>query len=227
MILGVWLYGTLKMMPPASAQAVVPVRREQPTLEMARDVIRNYFEAASDEDRIDLIHEKERVGAEWRDFYHRRSKPFPVLDSIQTGELVAHGGRTLAFFMVEVSPGGRRPLALYWEGDRFTLDWESHVAYGTMDWIEWLETRPVQPQVLRVYLSETHFGSQWAKERLVAVEHPDSLKPEVASVPETIDFSIDFTGRQRVPVTAEFRFEGPPQSPRVVLSRLIQEGWSR
>ncbi|OYV07443.1 MAG: hypothetical protein CFE26_00915 [Verrucomicrobiales bacterium VVV1] len=226
-ILCVWLYGSLKVPPRSPPEVVVPPVEVQPTLEAAREVIRRYFESMDDEGRISCLHEKDRVGPLWRDFYHRRAKPFSMLDSIQTGKMVTHEGKTLALFVIEQSPGGSQPIALFWEGDRFAIDWESHVAYGTMDWIEWVESKPSSVQVLRVYLSETRIGDDGSGERRVAVEHHDSLGPEVAVIPKSVDFPIDFSGRQRVPVTAEFQFQGPTENRNLVMVRLIHEGWSR
>jgi hypothetical protein len=225
-ILSVWLYGSLKVKSASAPKLTVPIS-VQPTLEAAREVVRRYFESPDDEGRIDCLHEKDRVGPFWRDFYHRRAKPFSMLDSIHTGKMVTHEGKTLALFVIELSPGGRQPIALFWEGDRFAIDWESHVVYGTMDWIEWVESKPTEPQILRVYLSETILGNKGSEERRVAVEHRDSLKPELAEVPRTVDFPIDFSGRQRVPVTAEFQFQESPGNRNLVMIRLIHEGWSR
>ncbi len=227
-ILAVWLFGSVRMTPHSPPVVVAPPVEAQPTLEAAREVIRRYFESIDEEGRISCLHDKDRVGPLWRDFYHRRAKPFSMLDSIQIGKMVTHDGKTLALFVVELSPGGRQPIALFWEADhRFAIDWESHVVYGTMDWIEWVESKPSEPQIQRVYLSETIIGNERSDLRRVAVEHRDSLKPELAEIPKTVDFPIDFSGRQRVPVTAEFQFQGSPGNRSLVMVRLIHEGWSR
>lgn len=224
-ILSVWLYGTLRVKSVSATKSAAP-RTVQPTLEAAREVVRRYFESPDDEGRIGCLHEMDRVGPLWRDFYHQRAKPLPMLGSIPTGEMVTHEGRVMAFFALELSPGGRQPMALIWEGDRFTIDWESHVAHGTMDWIEWVESKPMEPQILRVYLSEPGIGNVRSGVRQVAVEHRDSLRPELAEIPATLDFAIDFKGRQRVPMTAEFQFQERSGNRILILSRLIHEGWS-
>ncbi len=224
-ILSVWLYGTLQVKS-VSAPKLEVSTTVQPTLEAAREVVRRYFESPDDEGRIGCLHEMDRVGSLWRDFYHQRAKSLPMLGSIPTGEMVTHEGRVMAFFTLELSPGGRQPMALIWEGDRFTIDWESHVAYGTMDWIEWVESKPTEPQILRVYLSEPGIGNERSGERQVAVEHRDSLRPELAEIPAMVDFTIDLKGRQRVPVTAEFQFQERSGTRILILSRLIYEGWS-
>lgn len=226
LILGIWLLGSLRVstVPVQDGVVVTPV---QPTLERAREVVRRYFESPDAAGRIDCLHDSVRVAPLWRDFHLERGKPVPMLDSISTGEMAVHEGRTLAFFTVELSPGGRQPLALYWEGDRFGIDWESHVAYGTMDWIEWVETKPDEPQIMRVYLSRIGIDEEATGARRIVVEHRDSLKPEVAEVPPAVEFPVEFSGRQRIPVTAEFQFQGKASSRSLVLVRLVHEGWSR
>lgn len=225
LILSVWLYGTLQLKSVSDPKLAAPVT-VQPTLEAAREVVRRYFESPDDEGRIGCLHQMDRVAPQWRDFYHQRAKPLPILGSIPTGEMVTHEERVMAFFTLELSPGGRQSMALIWEGDRFTIDWESHVAYGTMDWIEWVESKPSEPQIQRVYLSELGISKERSGERQVAVEHRDSLHPELAEIPPTVEFSIDFGGRQRVPVTAEFQFQERSGNQILILSRLIHEGWS-
>ena len=228
----VWMIGMLKVGRPASVHnppaEVIPV---QPTIELARKSLTDYFAAEREVDKISCLHDGQRVGELWRQYYHERGKPFPLLVEILSATLAEKGGRILALFEVRLSPGGRQPLAMIWEDDRFRLEWESQVAYGTMDWIEWVESKPPSPQVMRIYLSKAPSGpiagDEGSSRSIVVVEHRDSLGPEMARVAPTVEFDLDFSGRQRVPVTAEFEFKREAGTPRLHLTRLIHEGWSR
>src|SRR6476620_3893908 len=112
---GVWLWGSLKVTPVPAPKLVAP-QVVQPTLDDASEVLRRYFESPDDEGRIGCLHERDRVAPLWLDFYHRRARRFPLLDSIFSGEMVTQEGRTLVLFNIELSPGGRQPMALFWEG---------------------------------------------------------------------------------------------------------------
>ncbi|WP_338286284.1 hypothetical protein [Luteolibacter sp. LG18] len=186
-----------------------------------------YFQAVG-ADRFEFLHDRARVIPLWKDYHERRGKPVPMLVKVGPGRLATLGGKTLAFFEAEFQPGGRKPVALIWEGDRFGFDWESSVVYGSMDWIEWVETRPVEAQLMRVYLSRATLDGLTSVEREdgwreMVAEHPDGLSPVVVRVPPGVGFPVEFTRRQQVPITAEFRFNGA----RIELVRFHHEGWSR
>jgi hypothetical protein len=223
-----WTVGRLKMgrgtVAPTSA---LPGEISLPTCDSARDSLSGYFAAVSDEDKIHGLYDQGRVGGLWRHYYHERGKPFPQLEEILSVTLAEQRGRTVALCEVWLAPGGRQPVAMIWEGDHFLLDWESQVAYGSMDWIEWLETRPSAPQLMRVYLSRAPSGPLTAEGPAVVVEHRDSLGPELARITPGLTIELDFSERQRVPVTGEFAFRKEGGVDRLYLIRLIHEGWSR
>lgn len=227
----VWLIGMLRLREtPSIPEGGKRLDSIQPTVELAEKMLANYFAADDDAGKIQCLHDSRRVGELWRNYHHQRGKHFPLLDQVIGGTLVEQDGRILACFEVVLSPGGRQPVALIWEGDCFRLDWESLVAYGTMDWIEWLETKPAGPQLLRVYLSRVPSGpmsEQGGSGQSVVVEHRDSLGPEVAVIAPNVPFTLEFSGRQRVPATAEFEFRQEGGLRRLYLTRLLHEGWTR
>lgn len=224
----VWAWGAFHVKAPPQAVSVPASAVVVPDLASAREVLTGYFEAPDDEGRIRCLHDSRRVRALWLDYHRRRNKPVPLLVRLDPGRLAKLGDKTVALYQMELDPGGRRPAALIWDGGRFGIDWESSVVYGTMDWIEWVETKPSTLQLLRVYLSKSQVdglsdaerGSGWSE---VVAEHPDGLQPLPVRIPPAVLFAVDFRGRQRVPATAEFRFA----NGRAELVKLLYEGWSR
>jgi len=229
---GLWLLGMLRVgRSPVSEKAApaAEIRAVQPTEETARLALSNYFAAADDSARIHCLHDRERVKELWLDYHRRRRHPLPLLDDIHSGTLVEDRGRIMAFFEVILIPGGRQPVALVWEGNSFNLDWESFVAYGTMDWAEWMESRPTVPQTLRVYLSRVPTGPLSESPSgydTISIEHRDSLGPVLVRVDPGSGLSLDFSGRQRIPVTAEFAFRQDASGMQPYLVRLVHEGWT-
>lgn len=223
--------------------AMVQVRRDQvvnkpslpseqvilPSEEAARQALMSCFSAADDVARMKFIHDRRRVEPLWLDYHHRRHHPLPILEEIRSCALVEDRGRTLALCEVVLSPGGVKPLAMIWEGDRFLLDWESLVAYGTVDWVEWVEAKPSGRVTQRVYLSRAPSGplsETPSGQQLVSVDHRDALSPLPARVDPDAGLEIDFDGRQRVPVTAEFEFRADPDGSHLHLVRMLHEGWT-
>jgi hypothetical protein len=223
-----WIVGMLNIERAAVVSTPVPQGVTMlPTCELARAALSGYFAAESDQAKIRYLYDQRRVGGLWRRYYHERGKPFPQLEEILTVTLAEQRDRTVALGEVMLAPGGRQPVAMIWEGDHFLLDWESQVAYGSMDWIEWLETRPSTPQLMRVYLSRAPPGMLSAEGPAVVVEYRDALGPELARIMPGMSSELDFSGRQRVPVTGEFAFRKESGVDRLYLIRLIHEGWSR
>lgn len=226
-----WLAGMLQVRrkprftgPPAGVLTIPP------TVELARTRLLEYFSAPDDSSKCALLHDSGRVGPLWIDYHRRRGHPLPMLDEILSANLLEDQGRVLAFFELRLASGERQPLAMIWDGAGFGLDWESFTAYGTIDWIEWVETQPEAPQTMRVYLSRLPegFSPDNAVEGLwVSVEHRDALQPVIARVEPGSGGGLDFTGRQRIPVTAEFEFKRGNRGSQLHLTRLIHEGWSR
>lgn len=232
LVLGVsWLVGMLQVRREPTAKES-PAERPiiHPTLDLARARLLEYFSAPDDSTRCALLHDPGRVGELWLDYHHRRGHSLPMLDEVLTATLIEDQGTVLAFFEVRLSSGERQPMAMVWDGAEFGLDWESFTAYGTMDWIEWVETKPTAPQMMRVYLSKVPdglSGDDSAAGQWVSVEHRDSLQPVMAMVESESGCRLDFTGRQRIPVTAEFEFKNGSHGSRLHLTRMIHEGWSR
>jgi hypothetical protein len=211
-------------------ESILPAMAEiQPSVDMARQAVMDYFSAADDTKRMQFIHDRNRVEPIWMDYHRRRHHPLPILEEIRSAALVEERGRTLALCEVAFSPGGVKPLAMIWEGRGFLLDWESLVAYGTVDWVEWVEARPPGRETLRVYLSSAPPGplsETPSRDRIVIVDHRDALSPLPARVDPDAGMQIDFDGRQRVPVTAEFQFRSDPDGMQLHLVRILHEGWT-
>ncbi|MFD0894677.1 hypothetical protein KBB96_05335 [Luteolibacter ambystomatis] len=225
---GAWAWGAFKVKrsPQPAPVAANPVA--VPDLASARQILTGYFEATEDEGRIRCLHDSRRVGALWLDYHHRRNKPVPLLVRLDQGRLARLGDKTVAMFQTELDPGGSRPIALIWDDGRFGIDWESSVVYGSMDWIEWVETKPASTQLLRVYLSRSRVDGLSVAEREagwseVVAEHPDGLQPLPVRIPPGVLFPVDFHGRQRVPAAAELRFS----RSNAELVKFLHEGWSR
>jgi len=140
------------------------------------------------------------------------------------------GERRLVFFQVLGFDGLRYPLAVEWSADRFLVDWESLSAYGTMDWVAFVESRPEWSQTMRVYLAELAENlkppvdgeGKWSFFRM---EHRDSADTVVIAVLSSMAPEItELVRGKRVPVTMEVSWNN--EIGQFELVRLVARTWS-
>jgi hypothetical protein len=209
---------------PAGPQPAAP---PQPVAEHARKVLERYFEGADLEEKLASVRDPARVRPMMEDYHLRRGHPFPTMGRVSPGKQVVMGERILVFFEVEPFRGPRFPVAVQWDGFRFAVDWESLTAYGTMDWREFVETKPEQAQTLRVYVSAAAEGMRppgvAADRGIFRVEHRDHTDVLVAvSGPDTGEILAAKVKGRRVPMTLEMAWKDGVCEIR----RIAAEGWS-
>lgn len=208
--------------------------RKPPTGDEARTLAmeawRAFLEAPDLETRIEHVRNPDRMAPMMRDYYESRSHPFPTMGRASEGRTVEQGSRRMMVFEIEAYDGERYPVAMAWTGHRYAVDWESLSAYGTMDWPALIEKKPVEPQVLRVYLGVlapelTPPESVVGPRQFVRMEHrdfPESL-PLVLK-PALVQEVLTLVEGRRVPVTIEVRWN--PDLKNFELQRLLGLSWS-
>jgi hypothetical protein len=212
------------------APAVAPPDPMEPPALMALEA---FFEAPDLASKVLLVRDSRRVRPMMEDFHEKRSHEFPSLARVSPGRVAHFGGTPMVLFEVEPFSGPRYPVAVVWDGNRFAVDWESLTAYGTMDWSEFVETRPESPQTLRVYIKNTLETGKPPGTPLNAicflVEDRSDPQPLIATADSKVAALLGpLVENQRAPVTLEIAWK--PISPGGIsfpkILRLVSPKWS-
>lgn len=192
-----------------------------------------FFEAPDLAAKAALVHDSERVRPMLENFHGTRSHPFPTLGKVSPGQPATFNEKPMELFEVEPFSGPRYYVALVWDGRRFAVDWESLTAYGTMDWIDFVEDKPVQPQTMRVFLREAVESDRPPGElkgtTFFLIEHRDHPQPLVAAAADKLAEKLQvLTANRRTPVTLELVWRttkaGYPPTPWI--KTLVSQGWN-
>lgn len=170
---------------------------------------RRFVEAADFDARTAAVLDASRVAPMMHDHHIVRGRPWPSMNRRSAAREIRRGSRHVVVFEVEDFGGVRYPVAMEWSGSEFLVDWESLSAYGTIDWSTLIETRPTEPQTLRIYLAMLPGelqppASVAAGRTFVRMEHRDS--PEGAALaigPDLAPSVLPMIEGRRVPVTAK------------------------
>lgn len=172
-------------------------------------VWRRFVEAEDFGDRVAEVKDAARVEPLMRDYYQRRGHPFPTMSKVSVGKPGGTAARRVMIFAVEPFSGPGYGVSLEWDGRRYVVDWESLVAYGTMDWYELTETRPTEGQKMRVFLSPLKKG--WHRPGL-----PEGAKSYVMSDREAPD-PVTVVARRQVAAAIEAATSGQRRPLRLML----------
>jgi len=211
-----------------------PLPPPSPMAPAALKVLEGFCEGADLESKADFVRDTIRVRPMMVDYHEKRKHSFPTLGRVSPGKEIRLDDSPAVFFEVEPFRGSRYPVAVVWDGERFAVDWESLTAYGTMDWDDWLETKPTTVQTLRIYvqnataaekipdapagLSQFRIAHRDGSEAIIALAHPKvaALFPPLAD-------------KKDVPVTIEVAWQpfgtGEVSFPEIV--RVVSSTWSQ
>lgn len=219
---------TVKAPPPAAL--IAPPNPMEPA---ALAALEAFFEAPDLAAKAALVRDSARVAPMMEDFHQRRGHPFPTLGRVSPGKAASFDGTPMVLFEIEPFSGPRYPVAVVWDGGRFAVDWESLTAYGTMDWSEFIESRPTRPQTLRVFVSKIpdarKIPGQPPETGQFQIEHRDDPQPLVAlAAPELTTRLAKLTEGLRTPVTLEMTWKpiGPGGTLTACISGFVAKGWS-
>ena len=195
--------------------------------------LEKFFNAPDLASKAAYVLDEERVLPMMKDFHIVRHHPYPFLSNISSGVKTDFDDTTAVLFKIDPFAGPPYPLAMIWDGSSYKVDWESLTAYGTMDWSEFLESRPTDSHTMRVFIraSDVYPPTLNGDDGLRAfqIEHRDHTQPIIAVTSGVLAEKLALeTKDRRVPVTLEIAWE-PLEGvdiriPRII--RLLRIGWS-
>ena len=228
--------GIILLGPHPKVQNTVPapvILPPDPMPPAALSALNAFFEAPDLASKAALVRDTARVLPMMRDYHDRRGHAFPTLGRVSPGRAVHFGETPMVLFEVEPFSGPRYPVAVVWDGHRFTIDWESLTAYGTMEWSEFVETQPATIQTLRVYVQNASEGQQIPGVavgfKAFRIEHRDDPQAIVAIADvDMANILAPLVEKQRAPFTLEIAWRklnsGGLSVPEI--RRLVTPRWS-
>ncbi|MEZ5383887.1 MAG: hypothetical protein R3F13_00075 [Prosthecobacter sp.] len=144
---------------------------------MIETAVRGFFEAATIQEKLRYVRDPGRVGALMTDYYGVHPLEHHVWKGLGWVLAVKEPGYRLGYAQAIFDDS--EPVSLIIEetpNGTITVDWESSVRYGELDWAEFIRTRPGSPTLLRVIaskptlspLEETPPGTE-----VLEIKHPD------------------------------------------------------
>jgi hypothetical protein len=218
------------------AETAIPEQVHTPPARMepaALAALEAFFEAPDLSAKATLVRDGTRVRPLMEDFHERRGHPFPTLGRVSPGHSARLRETPMVLFEVEPFSGPRYFVAVVWDGRRFAVDWESLTAYGTMDWSEFIDHQPAEPQTLRVFIRE---AAETARQpgtpnpiRFFQIEHRDHPRPLIAATNAEVAATLrPLVENRRAPVTLEIVWKPPlpGAAPVPWIERMLAEKWS-
>ncbi len=216
--------------PAVSEPLMLPPTPAEPA---ALAVLEAFFVAPDLVGKAKFVRDTARVKPLMLDYHDRRGHSFPTLGRVSPGKLASFDGTPMVLFEVEPFSGPRYPVAVVWDGRRFAVDWESLTAYGTMDWSEFLESKPTSPQTLRVYLRRASDAEKIPGLATGAATFIAGHRDDPQSIPAIAEATVagmleSVVGNQQTPVTLEVAWRplGIGGIPEIEILRLIALKWS-
>ena len=146
--------------PPAPAFFdVIHPENEAAEKTAALHVLADFCTTPTWQEKLRCVREPERVRPLMQSFYETHHHSGPELDGKPDGVFVRGVGAQVLHVVFEDKANGalcyaelvRQPHGAY------LLDWESFVGMGAMDWEEFKQARPAQPQLMRVILTAGNY----------------------------------------------------------------------
>lgn len=211
-------------------QAIPPPIPMEPA---ALAALEAFFEAPDLASKAAFVRDTERVKPLMENHHNLRGHPFPTLGRVSPGHATRFDEIPVVLFEVEPLSGPRYPIAVVWDGRRFAVDWESLTAYGTIDWSEFVESKPTTAQTLRVFIQAAGEPQQipGASNGSVTfrIEHRDDPQPIIAIATAQVAAALKpLVENRRMPVTLEIAWRpgGPAATPVPEILGLVAEKWS-
>ncbi len=121
-----------------------------------RDIIRRFASAATVEEILPLIRDRERVEPLLRAYYTKRRpwEPFDIRNKFEAADFASINGNFIFIDLILLN-FETRLLLLERRGESFLADWESFTGHGEVEWPDLIPNRPEEPVLMRVFLEQS------------------------------------------------------------------------
>lgn len=152
---------------PRMPDQVVPIGGAQfmalANLGEPREVLQKFLDAATVEDRLPFIAERDKLEPALRAYYQIHAD-----GPIQFDRIEAHprSGQGNYRFQVQLNGGASRTAELLETVSGYRVDWPSFVALGDLEWQEMMSKRPAEPVLMRILAApDSRFSAAFSDAR--------------------------------------------------------------
>ena len=204
---------------------------------LARPVAVRFFSAASIDELLPVIRDRERVEPLLRSHYAARSPQPIAYRTINFTDAAHFAGRTFLRLAAELPDGRFAGLTLEKADVRYLIDWESFVGYSEVDWTEFKRSAPNSGRVVMLRANATFIERYAApfdnRERYqsLVLESQDGqfltgyrLRDDAALI--NLRAKVGAAGKNRYEVIVRVRY--PQENWRrddVEIVEIVQTGW--
>lgn len=201
-------------------------------LPRAEAMARRFVSARKVRDILPLVRTPEVTGPRMRDWYARHD-----FESQGIRKFAEQGGLTFRGRMVTVpvlmDDFTKRQLAFVVDGDSLLIDWESWVGWSEMDWSDFMDQRPIEPKVFRVYATEgNYFNFGFSEDdswRCYELESPDrkTLLFGYGKIGTEADNKLSgVEKKQRLSLTLQLSYpKNAPAANQVIINSVVANDW--
>lgn len=197
------------------------------------EVVKKFLNAASSADLESLVRTPEVTVPRMRAWYATHEWKPPGVKTVACGGGVSVHG-VIGMMSVRLNDYSVKSVALESTPAGYLVDWESWVAWSSMDWDKLFEKRPTEPVEVRVtcsldsyYNREFDDDSQWIAVKLT---HPISERPIYGYIAtdstSLMGMLADLQSNAAMTATIKVHYlKNSVADNQVVISEYIQMGW--
>ena len=209
--------------------------RESRVMKESKKVVVEFLEAKTEADVEGLIRTPEVSTPRMRAWYDRDPWVTPGVRVVGHNNSIIINGDTITM-NVQLKNFAIKKIALVKTAAGYKVDWESWVAWSSVDWPELFDLRPTDPVEVRVLCQRVNYynrvfndSTKWFAVRL---SHPDSDKSIYgyidSELPQFHRFITDLVREKEVSATLKIRYpQNSPVGNQVSIVEHIQSGWVR
>ena len=208
---------------------------ESRMMKESKKVVVEFLEAKTEADVEGLIRTPEVSTPRMRAWYDRDPWVTPGVRVVGHNNSIIINGDTITMD-VQLDNFDIKKIALVKTAAGYKVDWESWVAWSSVDWPELFDLRPTDPVEVRVLCQRVNYynrvfndSTKWFAVRL---SHPDSDKSIYgyidSELPQFHRFITDLVREKEVSATLKIRYpQNSPVGNQVSIIEHIQSGWVR
>lgn len=217
---------------PAGNSPAAPARGDAEFLKLTEPMARSFLEAKTVDEMLPFVRDPGRAGPRMKRFYPDGTLVAPGMSAFNIDSEVIHMG-IVSSVRLRTRDFEDRQISFVETPEGPKIDWESWAGWSELPWEEFLASKPRDPVLFRVVLSDVDYYNMGfrdeAKWRSYRLESPDGTHSlyGYAERDSVLDARLrpgPDVKRRNFTVMLRFPTEGDARD-QVVIDRVVAEGW--